>query len=320
MGLQLAVSERRRLQVTRARVEGYPDPAMYALALIRYRRPLEEVVAHQDAHRAFQKKLLEEGRHLLAQMDAVANRVKRVGSGWESQLCIAVDGAVSSSTVFELCEAFYALPSGGAGTAEGPTTRLRLREETLAGTWEALLSGAADLALGVGMDTSPRNGIQMQALGTLSFVFAVAPWHPLATADEPLSDAELMRHRAVAVADSAQRMAALTVNLLPGQDTFTVPTMQAKIESLLRGMGCGFVPEPMVRPCIAAGRLVVKTVQRPPLNARMGYAWRLPERGGARKATPGLALRWWLQQLESAATRRALLERHQAERPPAMPA
>ena len=66
MGLQLAVSERRRLQVTRARVEGYPDPAMYALALIRYRRPLEEVVAHQDAHRAFQKKLLEEGRLLAA--------------------------------------------------------------------------------------------------------------------------------------------------------------------------------------------------------------------------------------------------------------
>lgn len=44
----------------------YPVPAMYALALIRYRRPLEEVVAHQEAHRAFQRKLLEEGRLLAA--------------------------------------------------------------------------------------------------------------------------------------------------------------------------------------------------------------------------------------------------------------
>jgi uncharacterized protein YciI len=34
---------------------------MYALALIRYRRPLEEVVAHQDGHRAFQRKLKEDG-------------------------------------------------------------------------------------------------------------------------------------------------------------------------------------------------------------------------------------------------------------------
>ena len=39
---------------------------MYALALIRYRRPIEEVVVHQDAHRAFQRKLLEEGKLLAA--------------------------------------------------------------------------------------------------------------------------------------------------------------------------------------------------------------------------------------------------------------
>jgi uncharacterized protein YciI len=39
---------------------------MYALALIRYRRPLEEVVAHQEGHRAFQRKLLEEGKLLAA--------------------------------------------------------------------------------------------------------------------------------------------------------------------------------------------------------------------------------------------------------------
>jgi len=39
---------------------------MYALALIRYRRPIEEVVVHQEAHRAFQRKLLEEGKLLAA--------------------------------------------------------------------------------------------------------------------------------------------------------------------------------------------------------------------------------------------------------------
>ncbi len=39
---------------------------MYALALIRYRRPLEEVVAHQEAHRAFQRRLLDEGKLLAA--------------------------------------------------------------------------------------------------------------------------------------------------------------------------------------------------------------------------------------------------------------
>jgi uncharacterized protein YciI len=39
---------------------------MYALALIRYRRPIEEVVVHQEAHRAFQRKLKEDGMLLAA--------------------------------------------------------------------------------------------------------------------------------------------------------------------------------------------------------------------------------------------------------------
>jgi len=39
---------------------------MYALALIRYRRPIEEGVAHQEGHRAFQRKLKDDGILLAA--------------------------------------------------------------------------------------------------------------------------------------------------------------------------------------------------------------------------------------------------------------
>lgn len=39
---------------------------MYALVLIRYRRPLEEVLVHQEAHRAFLKKMQAEGTLLAA--------------------------------------------------------------------------------------------------------------------------------------------------------------------------------------------------------------------------------------------------------------
>ena len=63
----------------------------------------------------------------------------------------------------------------------------------------------------------------------------------------------------------------------------------------------------------AAGRLVVRSVQRNQLEGRLGYAWRTPvgaRRGAAKKPPLGLALRWWLEQLESETTRKALLERH----------
>src|SRR4051794_13052930 len=43
--------------------------------------------------------LLREGGRLLQEIDAVANRVKRVATGWESQLTLAVDTVISCSTM-----------------------------------------------------------------------------------------------------------------------------------------------------------------------------------------------------------------------------
>jgi DNA-binding transcriptional LysR family regulator len=272
------------------------------------------------------EELLNEGRRLLEQMDAVANRVKRVGTGWETQLTLAVDDVISRVTLFELCEAFFALrptPVGAGGdlglALSGPGTRIRLRTEVMAGTWEALVTGQADLSIGVGLNTEavPPSGVRSELIGEIAFVFAVAPHHPLASATEPLTNGELQRHRAVAVADSAQRLTPLTINLLPGQDVLTVTTMAAKIEAQLRCLGCGFLPEPVAREHIRAGRLVVKATERGERRARMGYAWRAPEDGAPHDAQQGLALRWWLEQLRSPATRAALLERHGSVSPQA---
>jgi DNA-binding transcriptional LysR family regulator len=264
------------------------------------------------------QELLQEGRRLLDQMDAVANRVRRVSTGWETQLTIAADGVLSRLTLLELCEAFYAIrpaavPGAEAASSEpppGPGTRLRLRTEVMAGTWEALLSGQADLALGIPGDVLITPGIEARPLGDLHFVFAVAPHHPLAQHTEPIDDAELQRHRAVAVADSAQRLSPLTFNLLPGQDVLTVPSMQTKIEAQLRCLGCGFVPEPLVRDHVRLGRLVVKEVRRQQRRTSLGYAWRSAAVSQPRQAPQGLALQWWLEQLASPATRDALLNRH----------
>ena len=138
------------------------------------------------------------------------------------------------------------------------------------------------------------------------FVFCVAPHHPLSAVAEPLADAQLVHHRAVAVADTAQRLAPITLNLLPGQDVLTVPNMRSKLEALLRGLGCGFVPEPLARPHLEAGHLVCKQTVRSEPVAHLHYAWRA-ERG---PLGLGRALQWWLEQLARPATRRALIERH----------
>jgi molybdate transport repressor ModE-like protein len=239
--------------------------------------------------------LLRSGEQLLLEIDAVAHRVKRVATGWESQLTIAVDTVLSFSTTMELCDAFYQL---------APTTRLRIREESLSGTLDAMLAGHADLALGVIVDPGNTPGVHSQLLGEMNFVYAVAPHHPLAAAKEPLRDEVLRKHRQVAAADSTQRGPGLTRGVLSGENVFTVPTMRAKLDAQLRGLGGGFLPEPMVRPYAETGRLVVKRVERQNRVVRFNYAWCAPAGG------TGRALQWWLKQLESAATRNALLERH----------
>lgn len=238
--------------------------------------------------------LLREGGRLLSEIDAVANRVKRVATGWEPQLTLAVDSIIAKATVMELVDSFF---------AQNPPTRIRLRDETLSGTLEALTSGEADLALGVA-DLVQNTGIHAKPLGDVPFVYAVAPHHPLAQAPEPLSDEAMRAHRAVAVADTISRGRGVTFGLLGGQDVFTVATMQDKLDAQLRGLGCGSLPECMAGPFIDTGRLVVKQTERAPRVVRVNYAWR-----AASNAT-GRALQWWLTQLESPTTRTALLERH----------
>jgi molybdate transport repressor ModE-like protein len=238
--------------------------------------------------------LLREGARLLQEIDAVANRVRRVATGWESELTVAVDTAISSLTMMELAQTFFEL---------APTTRLRLCEEALSGTLEALTSGKADLAIGIVTEPGTTAGVHSQSLGEMLFVYVVAPHHPLAQAKEPLSDELIQKHRAIACADSVRQGVPTTLGLLAGQDVFTVATMRAKLDAQLRGLGGGFVPEPMARPYVERGTLVVKEVQRKARSARMSYAWRT-------STNPGRAIQWWLGQLESPATRRALLERH----------
>ena len=244
--------------------------------------------------------LLREGRRMLADVATIAERVKRVATGWEPVLTIAVDSLISRKVVFELCQAFFELKA---------PTRLRLRGETLSGTWQALTTGKADIALGGAFETgsiasTQLAGIQVKALGDMPFVFAVAPRHPLAKRPEPLSDEEIAQHRVVAVADSTLRGDGLSVNLLAGQDVFTVPSMQAKLDAHLRGLGCGFLPLHLAQPYVDAGELIAKTVQQRALRvARTSYAWRNQPRGAQ-----GHALTWWLQALDSPRTRRALIE------------
>ena len=238
--------------------------------------------------------LLREGRHLLHAADELERRVRRVATGWEVELRIAVDGLISIDALLEVVRRFY---------AEEPGTRLRLFGEVLSGTWDALLAGRADLALGTSSATpggvAPTSGFQSRFLGEVEMVFVVTPDHPLATAREPLAPEQIRLHRAVAVGDSARNLPTVTVGLLGGQDVLTVPDMGAKVAAQLGGLGCGNLPLHLALPHIQAGRLVPKLLRESRVAATLHYAGCTSGRGKA--------LLWFLKCLADADVRKALL-------------
>ena len=228
------------------------------------------------------RELLERGRALLAEATAVEQRVQRVATGWESELRIAVDSIVPLARVWPLVGRFYA----ECQARDAAHTRLRVSQEVLGGAWDALAEGRVDLVLGAPGDPPPGGGYRTRLMAEVPMVFVVAPRHPLSTAPEPLPESSILPHRAVVAADSSRRLPPRTVGLLSGQDTLTVPDLPAKLAAQVAGLGCGAMPWYLAADEVAAGRLVVKTLEteRPPSRAQASW----------RHARPGKALAWWI--------------------------
>jgi DNA-binding transcriptional LysR family regulator len=238
--------------------------------------------------------LLTEGRHLLRSADELERRVKRTASGWEVELRIVFDNAIAFEHILPLIQAFDREVTG---------TRLRFSFEVLSGVWEALLNGRADLVIGAsygGPELVRLTGaFQIRELGSIEWLFAVAPGHPLASAAEPLSANVIAQHRAIAVGDTGRSLPGITSGLFSGQDILTVPSVQAKLTAQLAGLGCGHLPRALAAPYLTSGALVEKkTIETKPMGA-INMGWRTAARGKC--------LQWFVQRLSQPETLRALL-------------
>lgn len=229
------------------------------------------------------RELLREGRHLLHAATELESRVKRVATGYEVELRIAVDDILPKERLYPLLQEFYREACG---------TRLRLLTEVYGGAWDALVTGRADLVLGAPSEGPAGGGYSTRLLGTVQWEFMVAPTHPLATVTEPIPPEEILKHRSIAAADSSRNLPPRTSGLLSGQDVLTVADLRDKIDFQCAGFGVGYLPVHMVRDEVSGGRLVVKQVLESKPGAQVFIAWRTADRGKA--------LRWFLDRLKDA--------------------
>lgn len=223
--------------------------------------------------------LLREGRHLLKAAGELECRVRRVATGVETDLSIAISDLLRLEPLYDIMTRFY---------AQGFGTRLRLLREVYGGTWDALISNRADIAIGAPGEGPPGGGYTTRLMGTVEFVFAVAPHHPLAQVPEPLSNQDIQQHRSVSAADSSRSLPPKTSGILDGQDTLSVPDIPSKALAQIKGLGVGYLPRGLAEYHAARGELLIRQVAEPKTDV-VGYtAWR---------SNGGKAQQWLLQEL-----------------------
>lgn len=225
--------------------------------------------------------LLTEGRWLLRSAADLESRLRRIAVGYESELRLVLDSLLATAELVDDIRDFEALGCG---------TRLRISNEVMTGSWEALREGRADLVLAVG---DPPSGFCQQSLRlrAIDFVFCVAPRHPLARVSHPLSQDDLLPHTAIVVADSARLLPARNIGLFRGQTRITVADIEAKIALQSAGLGYGFLPRCRIGPALKAGELVIKEVSAPRASETLWLAWKAEGEGEAQK--------WWRQRLQT---------------------
>jgi len=262
-------------------------PSAVTYAVRKLEDALDVLLFDRSGHRArltpAGETLLQDGRLVLQSLDALAGRVKRVATGWELELRVAVNAVLPLPPLYDVVREFRQLAS---------VTTLRFSTEVLSGNWDALATGRADLVIGADANGAAPGAYRSQPMGEVQFGFCVAPHHPLAALGRPLGADDIAAYCAVVVADTARHLPPLTRGLLNRQPLIVMPTMQAKIDAQVRGLGCGYLPLTLAAPYITRGELVQCPIDDGvPMTEQLVYAWREP--------APGAALKWWLQKLRS---------------------
>jgi DNA-binding transcriptional LysR family regulator len=282
----------RRGSFTAAADELHRVPSAITYQVQKLEQDLDVLLFDRRAYRArltpAGRELLDAGRRLLEAAGSLEQRVRRIATGWETELVVAVDALVPWTRVWPLVSTFLSYCERHAAAH----TRLRLTQEVFGGGWDALAEGRADLVLGAAGDAPPGGGYRTRVLAESVAQFVVAPDHPLARADEPLSEATIALHRAVVAADSSRRLPPRSIGVVAGQPTLVVPDLETKRAAHVLGLGCGFLPTHLAAVDVASGRLVVKRVESPPDPLRVHVAWR--------EAKPGNALAWWIDAVSRA--------------------
>ncbi|MCA0937577.1 LysR family transcriptional regulator [Vibrio alginolyticus] len=224
------------------------------------------------------KLILERGREILKASEKLVNDATVLANGWELDITIAFDGIIPVSNFFPMVDAL----------SEVSSTRVRLQEEILAGSWESLNMGRADLLVCPSLDTLPQE-VKSEKIGKMAMLWVAAADHYVHKRSGDFDDAAREKYRIIAIADTAREQPALSMNIIQKQPRLTVTNFTAKVDALKAGLGIGTLPSQIAQPLIDSGELKqIEGTELLPMDIIL--AWR--------RNTMGEAKSWCIQYLK----------------------
>lgn len=185
--------------------------------------------------------LYRRARGLLDDASGLERAARKISAGWEAEIAIAVEVLFPTWLMLDCLDRFG---------SESPQTRIELLETVIEGTREAIVTGAADLAI------SPRipPGFNGEPLTSMRFTPVAHPDHPLHRLGREITARDLRNHRHLVVRDTAstrnKRSATVEVD-----QRWTVTNMATSIGAATRGYGFAWFPEEKIRRELAEGVL-----------------------------------------------------------------
>ncbi len=249
-------------------------PSAVTYSIQKLETQLNVTLFNRQGHRAILteagERLLQDGRQLLQLSDQVQRNVQQVDSGWENELRIAIADTVPLGPLLEICQQFMAM---------APHTELKLTEEVLGGTWDSLISGRCDLVIGASGDMPSIGGLRTRPYGEMEFIFAVAPHHPFAQIEQPITESQMMQEIMIVVADSARTLPPRSAAVLQRQKIMTVSSMETKRQAQILGLGMGYLPDFFIEEDLKTQRLIRKETALDALKVQTQIAWNAHSKG-----------------------------------------
>ncbi len=257
-------------------------PSSLSYQIQKLEQDLDIMIFDRSGHKAnftdAGKLILERGRTILSATQKLVNDASLLANGWELDITLAFDGIIPVENFFSMVDELGKVSS----------TRVKLQEEILAGCWESLNDGRADLLICPKMDILPHD-VKSQTIGSMEMIWVAASEHYVHKRSGEFNEEAREKYRMIAIADTAREQPPISVNVTQKQPRLTVTNFAAKVSALERGLGIGTLPKDLAEGLIEKGS-IKKIAGTEPQPIEVILAWKRNKIGEAKS--------WCIQYLQ----------------------